>query len=222
MFLKGLQWQWHQSAMSRWYAIFCVHNFEVYGLTWKKYGSNKMEPQPTRQGFDDSCLTNVSETRSLAFRRCPMAPTLTRFICLRFISFFWVTSNQKCTFENLLQSMIWKFPFFEEIATVPQEMLINEMQNFEERLRTWVWQEGRHLSDIIFRNWVINGSNQNCIYYRLLWCWHNFFIMKTNKVTIIWKTCVLFAPHCIYDYLHICEILIECGMNERMNRWMNE
>ena len=105
---------------------------------------------------------------------------------------------------------------------LPQEMLINEMQNFEERLRTWVWQEGRHLSDIIFRNWVINGSNQNCIYYRLLWCWHNFFIMKINKVTIIWKTCVLFAPHCIYDYLHICEILIECGMNERMNRWMNE
>jgi hypothetical protein len=36
----------------------------------------------------------------------------------------------------------------EEIATVPQEMLVNVMQNFEEKLR----QEGRHLSDIIFRN----------------------------------------------------------------------
>jgi len=41
----------HQSTMSRCYAIFCVHNFEVYGLTQKKYGSNKMEPQPTRQGL---------------------------------------------------------------------------------------------------------------------------------------------------------------------------
>ena len=70
------------------------------------------------------------------------------------------------------------------------------MQNFEERLRTCVRQEGRHLSDIIFRNWVINVSNQNCIYYRLFWCWHNFFILKINKVTIIWKTCVLFAPPC--------------------------
>jgi len=39
-----------------------------------------------------------------------------------------------------------------EIATVPQEMLVNVMQNFEERLRTCVRQEGRHLSDIIFRN----------------------------------------------------------------------
>jgi len=39
-----------------------------------------------------------------------------------------------------------------EIATVPQEMLVNVMQNFEERLRTCVLQEGRHLSDIIFRN----------------------------------------------------------------------
>ena len=58
----------------------------------------------------------------------------------------------------------------EEIATVPQEMLVNVMQNFEERLRTCVRQEGRHLSDIIFRNGVINVSNQNCIYYRLFWC----------------------------------------------------
>jgi len=40
----------------------------------------------------------------------------------------------------------------EEIATVPQEMLVNVMQNFEERLRTCVQQEGRHLSDITFRN----------------------------------------------------------------------
>jgi len=37
-------------------------------------------------------------------------------------------------------------------ATVPQEMLVNVMQNIEERLRTCVRQEGRHLSDIIFRN----------------------------------------------------------------------
>ena len=58
----------------------------------------------------------------------------------------------------------------EEIATVPQEMLVNVMQNFEERLRTCVRQEGRHLSNIIFRNLVINVCNQNCIYYRLFWC----------------------------------------------------
>ena len=58
----------------------------------------------------------------------------------------------------------------EEITTVPQELLVNVTQKFEERLRTCVRQEGRHLSDIIFRNWVINVSNQNCIYYRLFWC----------------------------------------------------
>ena len=40
----------------------------------------------------------------------------------------------------------------EEITTVPQEMLVNVMQNFEERLRMCVQQEGRHISDIIFRN----------------------------------------------------------------------
>jgi len=62
-----------------------------------------------------------------------------------------------------------KFCICEEIATVPQEMLVNVMQNFEETLRTCVRQEGRHLSDIIFRNCVINVSNKNYIYYRLFW-----------------------------------------------------
>ena len=40
----------------------------------------------------------------------------------------------------------------EEIATVSQEMLVNVMQKFEERLWTCVRQEGRHLSAIIFCN----------------------------------------------------------------------
>ena len=40
----------------------------------------------------------------------------------------------------------------EEIATVPQEMLVYVMQNFEERLRMCVRQKGCRLSDIIFRN----------------------------------------------------------------------
>jgi hypothetical protein len=44
-----------------------------------------------------------------------------------------------------------KFSIREESAAVRQEMLVNVMQNFEERLRTWVRQEGRHLSDIIVR-----------------------------------------------------------------------
>jgi hypothetical protein len=44
-----------------------------------------------------------------------------------------------------------KFSIREEIATVPQEMLVNVIQSFEKRLRTCVRQEGRHLSDIIFR-----------------------------------------------------------------------
>ena len=64
-----------------------------------------------------------------------------------------------------------------------------------------VRQEGRHLSDIIFRNWVINVSNQNCIYYRLFWCWHNFFILNINKVTIIWKTCVPFCATLYNKYM---------------------
>jgi hypothetical protein len=38
-----------------------------------------------------------------------------------------------------------------EIAAVPEEILENAMQNFEERLQMFVQQKGRHLTDIIFR-----------------------------------------------------------------------
>jgi len=37
------------------------------------------------------------------------------FIYLPAISFFGVTSNQKSTFENLVQSTIWKFPFAKKL-----------------------------------------------------------------------------------------------------------
>ena len=93
-------------------------------------------------------------------------------ICMPPISFFGFTSKQKIyvrkprTVDGLKVSIreeiatvpqeiatvpqeIATVP--QEIATVPQEMLVNVIQNFEERLRTRVRQEGRHLSDIIFR-----------------------------------------------------------------------
>ena len=86
----------------------------------------------------------------------------------------------------------------DEMATVPKEMLVNVMQNFEERLRTCVWQEGRHLSDIIFRNWVINVSNQNCIYYRLFWCWHYFFYIENKQSYNYLKNMRSFCPTLYY------------------------
>ena len=46
----------------------------------------------------------------------------------------------------------------EATATVPQEMSVNVMQNFKERLRTCERQEGRHLSHVIFHNRVIKTA----------------------------------------------------------------
>jgi len=67
------------------------------------------------------------------------------------VSFFGGTSNQKSvrkplTFDDL------KVSIREEIATVPREILVNVMQNFEERLWACVQEEGCHLSNIIFCN----------------------------------------------------------------------
>ena len=56
-----------------------------------------------------------------------------------------VYTNRPRTIEEL------KLSICQEIAALPQEMLEHAMQDFEERLRMCVRQEGRHLTDIIFR-----------------------------------------------------------------------
>jgi len=66
--------------------------------------------------------------------------------------FLWSYLKSKVYVRNPRTVDDLKISIREEIATVPQEMLVNVTQNFEERLRTCVRQEGRHLSDIIFRN----------------------------------------------------------------------
>ena len=72
------------------------------------------------------------------------------YICLQF--FLWSYLKSKVYVRKPRTVDDLKVSIREEIATVPQEMLVNVMQNFEERLRPCVRQEARHLSDIIFRN----------------------------------------------------------------------
>jgi len=74
------------------------------------------------------------------------------FLNLPAISFFGVTLKSKAYVRKPRTVDDLKVSIRKGIATVPQEMLVNVMQNFEERLRTCVQQEGRHLSDIIFGN----------------------------------------------------------------------
>jgi hypothetical protein len=55
-----------------------------------------------------------------------------------------VYTNRPRTIKKL------KLSVRQEIAALLQEMLKRTMQDFEERLRMCVWQEERHLTDIIF------------------------------------------------------------------------
>ena len=66
--------------------------------------------------------------------------------------FLWGYLKSKVYFRKPRTVDNLKVSIREEIATLPQEMLVNVMRNFEKRLRTCVRQEGRHLSDIIIRN----------------------------------------------------------------------
>jgi len=67
------------------------------------------------------------------------------FFNLPAISFFGVTSNQNFYVRKPLTVDDLKASIHEEIATVPQVMLVNVMQNFEERLRTCARQEGYNI-----------------------------------------------------------------------------
>ena len=66
--------------------------------------------------------------------------------------FLWGYLKSKVYVRKPRKVDVLKVPIHEKIATVPQEMLVNVMQYFEERLWTCVWQEGHHLANIIFRN----------------------------------------------------------------------
>ena len=66
--------------------------------------------------------------------------------------FLWGYLNSKVYVRKPRTVDDLKVSIREEITTVPQEVLANVMQNFEERLRTCLRQEGRRLSDIIFHN----------------------------------------------------------------------
>jgi hypothetical protein len=43
-----------------------------------------------------------------------------------------------------------KLSIHQEIAALPQKMLEQTMEDFEQRLRMCVQQDGRHLNDMIF------------------------------------------------------------------------
>jgi len=69
---------------------------------------------------------------------------LLKWVLVGRVSFFEVTLKSKVYVRKPRTVDDLKVSIHEEIATVPQEMLVNVMQNFEERLRTCVRQEGRH------------------------------------------------------------------------------
>ena len=97
-----------------------------------------MEEMWFQQDGATAHTANVSATRSLAFRRCPLPPTLTRFICLRFLSLGLPqikSLRSKTSYSRRSESYHSRRNC--NCAT-KKKMLVNVMQNFEERLRMCV------------------------------------------------------------------------------------
>jgi len=107
--------------------------------------------------------------------------------------FLWGYLKSKVYVRNFRTVDDLKVSIREEIATVPQEMLVNVMQNFDERLRTCL-RQGHHLSDIIFRNWVINITAfiTGCFGVNII-----FFILKIKKLQLFEKKNTFFLRHCV-------------------------
>jgi len=107
-----------------------------------------MKPQPTRQGL--TVVRQMFPQHIVSrFGDVPWSPCSPDLSACDF--FLWGYLKSKVYVQKPRTVVDLKVSIREEIETVPQEMLVNVMQNFEERLRTHVRQEGSHLSDIIFR-----------------------------------------------------------------------
>ena len=110
----------------------------------------------------------VAQKERTAFRRCNLATTFIRFIYLRFLSLG----------LPQIKSLHSKTSYSRRAESSRSRRNCNCATRNVSKCDAELWgeapdsvrREGRHLSDIIFRNWLINVSNQNCIYYRLFWC----------------------------------------------------
>ena len=95
-------------------------------------------------------ITGWRKKKASRFGDVPWPPGLPDLSACDFYLWGYLKSNVYVRKPRIVDDL--KVSIREEIATVPQEMLVNVMQNFEKRLRTCVRQEGRHIFDIIFRN----------------------------------------------------------------------
>ena len=131
------------------YSIFCGHSLTLLGSTWQNYGSNKMEPKPTRLIIPWQLLEKCFLTLDLLFWRCPLACTLAGSVICDF--FLWgylkskVYCNKLCTLNDL------KVAISEEIAAVSNDTLTKVMMNFEEKLLMCIGKGRFHLSDVVFK-----------------------------------------------------------------------
>ena len=66
----------------------------------------------------------MAQKENVAFRQCHLAPTLTKFICLRFLSLGVPQIKSKVYVRKPRTVDDLKVSIREEIATVPQEMLV--------------------------------------------------------------------------------------------------
>ena len=65
--------------------------------------------------------------------------------------------NKPHTIEEL------KLSIHQEIEALLNKMLQRAMQSFEERLRLCVWQEGCHLTEIIFQTLLRHVNSKNAL-----------------------------------------------------------
>ena len=122
------------------------------------------------QRWRPSCRTRI---RSLSSQFC------ITFICLRFLS-LWLPQIKSPRSKTSYSRRSESFHSRRNCNCATRNVSKCDAELWGET-PDCVRQEVRHLSDIIFRNWVINVSNQNCIYYRLFWCWHNFFYIENEQ-----------------------------------------
>ena len=151
--------------------------------------SARWSSSPHNQDINECSAGNVSTTRHFPWRQCSMAGMFTWSLRLWLLFMGYLksrvfTSNPR-TIVELKQSIK------EQIVAILEQMTRRVMENLGVRLKQYLRNGGRHLSDVLFKTYKV-------MYW--VFQWYNFYIKRWNLIILFhFKNHHVFLPHPVYS-----------------------
>ena len=99
----------------------------------------------------DHCSKHVSRAPHFPFRKRAVAPSLYRSFNVWFFFFIWEYLKWRAYTHKLRTLNELKEAIRQEIRPIDRQLLARVMDDFKKRLENCIQEDGRHLTDIIFK-----------------------------------------------------------------------